>query len=245
MFDINIVQDSLANSFTILASVLGGLITGFFSWLATKEAYKHNKLLKDEELKLYEKATALSIIEELKVLKEAYEDDMDKYYNELKENKYLDSTYTITQDFMTVYSQNAGEIGLIKNVELRNLIIKSYTLLKKYIEHLVNYQELLEDFMNNRKKFIGRIYADIINTECTKADCCFEVNNIRKYSHINNWDWLNEKLMSKSQVINFLNSDDKNEKELIYFSEYLKTMYYELKDVINKTFKAGNEFYGE
>ena len=99
---------------------------------------------KYKELKLYEKATVLSIVEELKVLKFSYENEFDNLYGDINGDDFLRTRYVISQDYMTVFTQNAGEIGLIKDEELRNLLIKSYMLIKNFIEDLKIYNELFE-----------------------------------------------------------------------------------------------------
>ncbi len=128
---------------SIASAVIGALIAGYFTSEATKKAHIYNQKLKEDETKLYEKATALSIVEELKVLGSEYQEEFDKQYEELNTKPYLTTIYEISQDYSTVYTQNAREIGLIKNATLRNLIIKSNILLKKYIEDLKIYKQLL------------------------------------------------------------------------------------------------------
>ena len=130
----------------IIAQIAIALISGLVgAVIGSKSAYK----LKQDELKLYEKATALSIIEELKVLRDEYQEEFDKQYNGLNEQQYLNVTYTISQDYSTIYTQNAGEIRLIKNTDFRNQIIKANLLIKKYIEDLKIYSKLYEEHYKN------------------------------------------------------------------------------------------------
>ena len=130
----------------IIAQIAIALISGLVgAVIGSKSAYK----LKQDELKLYEKATALSIIEELKVLRDEYQEEFDKQYNGLNEQQKLNVTYTISQDYSTIYTQNAGEIRLIKNTDFRNQIIKANLLIKKYIEDLKIYSKLYEEHYKN------------------------------------------------------------------------------------------------
>ena len=115
---------------------------------------------------MYEKATALSIVEELKVLGSEYQEEFDKQYEELNTKPYLTTIYEISQDYSTVYTQNAREIGLIKNATLRNLIIKSNILLKKYIEDLKIYKQLLGKHYELNKNFVATAYPKLIDKLC-------------------------------------------------------------------------------
>ena len=111
----------------------------FATYKATDKAHKHNIELKEMELKLYEKATALSIVEELKCLQYAFGEEFNYYFSDISEKTYIEYPITITQDYTTIYTGNANKIGNIKNYILRNDIIKIYTLLKKFIENILNF----------------------------------------------------------------------------------------------------------
>ena len=126
----------------IIGAILGGLVT----FLSTHQAYKNNINLEKQKEKLIERSVVLSISEELQSLICSYQEEMDKLYQNLPDNEFLDSSYSITQDFMTIYQNNANKIGLIEDDELRALIIKSYTYFKRYIEYLLNYAQMLEEF---------------------------------------------------------------------------------------------------
>ena len=47
MLNITINQSSNIDFITIIASVIGALIAGFFSWFATKQAHENNQKLKE------------------------------------------------------------------------------------------------------------------------------------------------------------------------------------------------------
>ena len=126
-------------------AILGALIGGVANFISTRQAHINNTNLEKRKEKLCERAVILSIAEELKSLLSSYETEMDYMFQTLPDNSFLESAYTITQDFMTIYSNNANKIGSIKNDELRALIITSYTYLKRYIEYLLNYANELEN----------------------------------------------------------------------------------------------------
>lgn len=232
-------------SLSFFSGLIGALIAGCISWLATIQTHKNNLELEEKKNKETEKAVVLSIVEELKVLKATYQNNMDYLYNNLQENKYIDVYYTITQDFMTIYSNNANKIGTIKDEKLRNLIIKSYTFLKRYIEHLLNYATELKDFEKCRSEFIARAYPNLINSACSKANNELEIDKIKKYFDKKIWTWLKTPYLNEAHVINFIKSDNEQIENLVYSSKYLKQMYDELKILIDDTVNLASVLYKE
>jgi len=222
----------------IIISSLSGIIGVFVGGFIT------NKIKKDE-FKLYEIATALSIIEELRVLKEEYEQEFDTIFEDVNKQQYLTTFYVITQDYTTIFTQNSGEIGLIKNKELRNLIIKCYICLKKFIEYLVIYNNKLNSFDKNRVEFIGRTYPNLINTACSDINYDAEILKIKNLVCQNNWSWFNTPFLNQPQVISFLNSDDILIQDLISASKDLKNKYKNLKNNIEITIQLANKIYNE
>lgn len=230
---------------SLISGLLGSAIGGFATYKAVDKAHEHNieleKLKEAEE----ERNVILSIIEELKVLKETYQVEMDNIYNNLPQNEYILNTYTITQDFMTIYTHNSNKIGIIKDDKIRNLIIKSYTYLKKYIEYLLNYKDELNYFERARDEFIARAYPHLINTACSRANTTYEISNIKEMVNHNNWSWLNSQFLNPAQVQNFLNSDEKLKQDLIDASVDLKEKYIELKNLIDEVVNIGTNKYNE
>ena len=227
----------------ILNPVVLSLISGFIGAIVGGFAtYK----LKQDELKLYEKATALSIIEELKVLRDEYQEEFDKQYNGLNEQQYLNVTYTISQDYSTIYTQNAGEIGLIKNTDFRNQIIKANLLIKKYIEDLKIYSKLYEEHYKNNKNFVATAYPKLIDKDCSDIDTDGIIYNNITLKMINkDPSWHDNPNLTEAQITCFYNSYDSAKKCLCNFSNRLKTDYYSLKEVIENVIQKSKELYGE
>ncbi len=234
----------------IFLSLLSGLIGAWYGGKKTLEAsekaYKNNLELEKRKLQDIEKSVVLSIMEELKVLKYTYEQDMDEMFNDLIpldvdinttniENKsiYIESYYTITQDFMTIYNNNADKIGLISNTNLRNKIIETYTLLKKYIEELLNYKDIFDKFISNQNIFVAKVYPSQIDRSCssanTKANIDYIINEVKN----NRWQWLNSPYINPEQVKTFLKNNFQSEYELRFLSNDLKKEYFELKKLID------------
>ncbi len=245
MFDINITQCPYTDFSTILASVIGGLITGFFSWLATKQAHNHNRQLKNEELLLYEKATALSIVEELKAIKDLYERTFDEQFGKLQDGVYMNYLLTINPDCSTVYIQNAGELGLIKDKTLRSYIIKSNLLLKKFIEYLNRYNISSNQHDENRRNFMSLAYPNMVSKVSSQIDVNAFVDNFMARFFAEYQKVVEEAKMTEAQLVSFINNDKASSAYLCDLTKTLKTDYYNLKSNIELTINRANELYGE
>lgn len=218
----------------LISSLVGAVI-------GSKSAYK----LKHDELKLYEKATALSIVEELKVVTKIFDDDFGPLFKDLDTENHVGTFPYTTQNFYTIFTQNAGEIGLIKKSELRNSIIKSYVDLKKFKEQVTDYNTMLDDFEKSRNAFIARAYPHLINTACATANNNEEIKTIKKYVEHSNWSWLNPQFLNQSHVITFINSDNKMLDRLHKQSLNLQNRLAEIKNIINSTIDLVEKEYSE
>lgn len=166
-----IYQKILLNQIVLsfFSGFMGALIAGGFSWLATKQSHENNIELEKLKEKETERAVVLSIAEELKVLFEIYGNDMEVYFETLQtENDYLQSYYIATLDFFTVFSNNADKIGIISNNSLRNLIVKIYVYLKRFLENFnllrMFYDELHDNELHDNKLYDNEKIIENIRT---------------------------------------------------------------------------------
>jgi len=184
----------------------------------------------------------LSISNELKELRNAYYTSMSNLYNTLCENEYLNTYYTITQDFTTIYTNNAHNICYINDENLRSLIIKTYINLKQYIEELCFYRESLNDFLLHRKGFLSMLNPHLYIENCSSADLEYQVQHI--ITLFNNGILKNNvnSTIDLARVQVFLDSDKKEVEELILSSKYLKELFYTLVDNIDKIITLSNKY---
>lgn len=230
---------------SLISGLLGSAIGCFATYKATDKAHKHNIELKEMELNLYEKATALSIVEELKCLQYAFGEEFNYYFSDISEKTYIEYPITITQDYTTIYTENANKIGNIKNYILRNDIIKTYTLLKKFIENILHYNPAIEKLWSNRFSFIKRMYPQTISNDCADYDIKEEIKKIKDNVEKNIFNWTIFKGLNDSQIINFLKADDTKEEDLIKWSNDLKELYEEIKKLINDIINLSEKEYIE
>lgn len=160
---------------SLISGSLGAVLGGIVTYLSVQKSYDNNLKLLNYENKNKEKAVLFSIVEELKVLKEAYEKEMDAMFQELADKDFLENCYIENQDFLSVYHGNTQNIGLIKSETIRNEIIKVYIKIKKYLEQMRLYKESLELFGEKRVVFLCNYLPDIYTTESIKG---FSLNTL-------------------------------------------------------------------
>lgn len=228
---------------SLTSSFIGAIIGGYYTYRATEKSYKNSLMLQEEKVSIREKSTVLSIVEELKILLDSYKDEFDKIYEQLDTNDYVDIKYYVSQNYSTIFSENAEAIGLIKNKELREKIIRTEICLKRYLEYLINHTHACELLEKNRTEFIALVYPQYINCSCSRADNAKEIQNIKNHLKVDNWTWLNSDYVNKMQVINFISSDTRMVSDLHLSSIDLRDRFFELKRLIDELVKLSEIIY--
>lgn len=238
-------QSDWSNLITLFSGLLGAAIGGFATYKAVDKSHINNIALEKAKEEKNEKNLILAINEELKVLKESYEQELDTVLLNLKEDQYLTSYYTATQDFMTIYHHNANNIGAIKNKKLRNKIIKTYIYLKRYLEESLIYKSYLENFYQNRQSFLATVYPNLVNGTFTNINTASEITFIVELISKNDWSWLQSQYINQTQVINFMHSDRESFLHLVNLSQKIKNLYIQLKTEINSIITIIESIYTE
>ncbi|WP_145585663.1 hypothetical protein [Yersinia rochesterensis] len=159
---------------TLASAVVGGIIAGYYSFKATKEAHQNQKKVADENEKLIIKSLLQAIHDELETVFDRYQETMGSKIESLEKNTPLMMYYPLVSDFFTVYNGNSFLIGRIKDNDLRKSIIKTYTLakgmvdsfrmnndiLQKYEHWSFVYAETKEDIHRDR---INAYYLSLVN----------------------------------------------------------------------------------
>jgi len=228
---------------SLTSSFIGGIIGGYFSYKATDKSYKYNTQLQDKKRYVYEKATVLSIVEELKTLLEEYQYDFEETYKALNSQEYIEIRYVVSQDYSTIFTENAKDIGLIKDENLRKNIIKTHIHLKRYLEYLILYTTDFQHFEKARSEFIAKVFPNLIDSATSKANTAKEIANIKVCVQKENWSWLNSSLINQTQVMNFIASDEKLIRHLNKSSIDLKNRFYQLKESIPELIELAETIY--
>lgn len=150
-----IFKDILKDWQTIIAVLISTGVT----LLGTHLQYLNNRKIKEEEKQNFENAVVTSIYEELTGLYNCYDKVFQDAILNISNGEYIKTTFTITQDFFTIYHNNASNIGKINKQKIRNGIVQIYILLNSFIENLLYYKSYYALFMDRRKDFLGEIYS--------------------------------------------------------------------------------------
>jgi len=119
---------------TLAGAIVGGLIAGYYSLKATKEAHRHQKNLAEENEKLIISSLLQAIHDELETIFDRYQDSMGNRLESLNDGEPLNFYYPVVSDFFTVYHGNSFLLGRIKDNDLRKSIIKTYTIAKGLVD---------------------------------------------------------------------------------------------------------------
>lgn len=220
----------------LLPSFLGALIGGMFVLVATYLAYKYNlRLSKKEKLK-DEKVTILSLNEELKVIMDCYKREFETLFATLKTQNHLTNTYVVTQEYFTVYKNNAGKLGLIQNEMLRNLFIKIHILLNRFIENLIIYRHQYNIHCERQGAFLHDFNPDLFKGELLKE---FDSYQIIEKIRENPNQYISKKNKGESyditvRMIQFFSNDDIEKELLRDKSLELKKLFGNIKKLYNK-----------
>lgn len=159
---------------SFLSGFIGAVIGAVATCWATQIAHKNNLELERQKLRNEERSVVLSIIEEIKTIKEIYEPLMNECFSEItKDHPYLETYYIVTQDFFTVYSNNASKLGLIEHDELRNNIVKIYIYMKKFLEDF-NILRLLHENSSENKS----VYSELTEVSNRLKNGYREIENL-------------------------------------------------------------------
>lgn len=138
--------NELIQSKEFVASVIGGLIAGFFSLFATKIAFNNQKNQSEKNEKIIINSLLQAIHDELETVYERYQETMGARLESLRENEPLNFYYPLVSDFFSVYNGNTFLIGRINNNDLRKQIIKTYTLSKGMVDSFRLNNDLVHKF---------------------------------------------------------------------------------------------------
>lgn len=141
---------------SLIAAVIGGLLGLLGSLIATKKQIQ-NKTSENNEIA---ERFINSILIEIECIHSRY-----KEFSKIirSKNDYLDCLMYINEDYFSVYHNNSGYLGLIKNDELRNNIIKFYTQAKGLIDTIRTNTKLLEELHSNNPKNRQDIHLMLCN----------------------------------------------------------------------------------
>lgn len=225
------------------AALLGAFIGGHFTLKSADKAHKHNLELAQINKREQERVTISSLMEELNVLIECYQPEFEALFATLDNQKYLSGTYNVTQEYFTVYKNNADKLGLIQNPELRNLFIKIHILLSRFIEDLIIYDKVYREMLQRRVNFLSKVNSDSFDTDLYHnfdvssiiRDIKIDKNNfLRKISKTSDRIKFNQYLINDTAEENVIHEKCVEMKELFY---KIVNTHKNIKDIIDKEYQ--------
>lgn len=237
--------DLIYNNQTIAAAIISTLVSVFVLTVQNIITAVFNR----KEKRDFENAIVASIYEELLCLYNGYKEIFEKSILEVKDEDYIITTFTITQDFFTIYHNNASNIGKIKTPEIRNSIVQVYILMKKFIENILYYNSSFSSFLDRRRELIcekhGLSGKITFNSLYLSDDyICEALSNFLGLEFVEG-DYKKNMLIIDKQlrtlekippILNiFMPNDDCARKNLIKETNKLKEIYTTIKTEIIKT----------
>lgn len=157
---------------TLLAVVIGGFISLFGVRYAHRLDLKKAKSEQENEIE----ALIQSIKDEIETLREIYIESVGKTLEELEDEKPFKYYFIVTQEYFTVYSSNAGKIGMIENHELRKSIIKAYSAGRSMIDTYNANNDIMRTYDHNNWLF------NITNNSAFKNEAEYNLQRLSEYS---------------------------------------------------------------
>ncbi len=139
-------SDLIQNLFGFVSGLIGAGIGGWFTLHAT------NQVIKGEfELELMrERREVEGVLDaigvEISTLWDFHQMRIGEIVENLEPGQALEFYYPLTQDYFTIYDQNADLIGKIKDPELRKLIVVVYNKCKKVVDSFIYNNEIYLDY---------------------------------------------------------------------------------------------------
>ncbi|MBD5779925.1 hypothetical protein IEN85_10535 [Pelagicoccus sp. NFK12] len=151
----------------LLSAVVGGLIAGVFSILATVVTLNHQKKKRKTEEEDLIFGLLQAIYDEVDTLWSRFRDTSGSYIGNLEPGSAFLFLVPISQDYFIVYKNNAHLIGKIKDNDLRKAIVSTYTKGSGLIDSLRMNNLMVENVEHWHQMFLqtkDETHQSIMNT---------------------------------------------------------------------------------
>ena len=119
---------------SLYSAIIGGLIAGTASFLATRRAHRNNLQRQEIAHKLRVNNLLQALYDEINILWEGYWWGAGEALEKLNDREAIKWIYPLTPDIFTIYNGNAALIGSIDDKYLRKCIIITYTKARALID---------------------------------------------------------------------------------------------------------------
>lgn len=131
---------------TLTSTALGAFIGSVLTLVATFVAHHLTSKVKDKKEKALLHGLLQGIHDEIETLWEAYLDSVGNRVETLGENQPLNFYWPVTQEYFTIYNNNAVLIGRIQDHDLRKEIVATYTKARGLIDSFRLNNELVNKY---------------------------------------------------------------------------------------------------
>ncbi|MCO7223688.1 hypothetical protein [Pleionea sp. CnH1-48] len=138
----------------ITGSILGALVGGIFSFIATRRLYASQILLDKENQSVEVNNILDSLYDEINALVKLYKKNIGNQIKKHPSNQVFDHYFFAKSDYFTVYESNATLLAKLSDPELKKLIIETYLWFKSVIDTLELNNERMAKFEEARDLFI-------------------------------------------------------------------------------------------
>ena len=154
----------------LLGSIIGSLVTGYFTLRATKNEFNNQRTILNESNTILRRTILQSIHDEIEAIYKRYRVTIGNKISTLEDNEPLLQYYPISDDFFMFYRANTIEIGKLEDNNLRKLIIETYILAKSLIDSLKINNNFLEQYEKANHLLIQFQQASAISLNTSKTD---------------------------------------------------------------------------
>jgi hypothetical protein len=138
----------------LVSAIIGGGIAGFFSWFATSQQIKAERIRREQEATEKINSILSALYHELKTVWPTYMDSMGGFLEKWDEAKPFLVSFSGLENYYVIYYGNTQNIGLIPNPELRDKIIETYTALASLRGIWVFHQRFVDSMEASGEQFI-------------------------------------------------------------------------------------------
>lgn len=128
---------------TAVATAVGAVVGSSFTLLGVLWSHRLSQAKALSELESQNHSMLQAFHDEIETLWENYMDTMGSCADSTPDGVAIEYYWPITQDYFTVYNQNASRLGLIKDHDLRKLVVATYASSKGLVDTYKLNNELL------------------------------------------------------------------------------------------------------
>lgn len=139
---------ALQNLVGFAAGLIGAVVGGVFTLYATNKTIREQNLKDDREEQKEVQNLLEALAVEIGALWGFHMKRVGAAVESLKPGDAIEFYYPLTQDYFTVYNENADKIGKVPSDELRTAIVSCYNKCKKVVDGFKYNNELYMDWRN-------------------------------------------------------------------------------------------------